>query len=129
MFVPPEPDPTLQLTIDKVETITKEASTNGASLIVFPEAFISAYPKGLDFGAQYHEEFYNLPNFAEYAEEIILKNKPKNIITLPITPRIHNRPMTPFIPFIPPESNNKYIELNTVKSLPSKIPFIRKYIN
>ncbi len=42
----------LQLTIDKVETITKEASKNGASLVVFPEAFISAYPKGLDFGAK-----------------------------------------------------------------------------
>ena len=42
----------LQLTIDKVETITKEASANGASLVVFPEAFISAYPKGLNFGAK-----------------------------------------------------------------------------
>ena len=42
----------LQLTINKVETITKEASTNGASLIVFPEAFVSAYPKGLNFGAK-----------------------------------------------------------------------------
>ena len=42
----------LQLTIDKVETITKEASANGASLVVFPEAFISAYPKGLGFGAK-----------------------------------------------------------------------------
>ena len=42
----------LQLTIDKVETLTKEASRNGASLVVFPEAFISAYPKGLDFGAK-----------------------------------------------------------------------------
>ena len=42
----------LQLTIDKVETLTKEASRNGASLIVFPEAFISAYPKGLLFGAK-----------------------------------------------------------------------------
>ena len=41
----------LQLTLDKVECITNEASTNGASLVVFPEAFISAYPKGLDFGA------------------------------------------------------------------------------
>ena len=37
----------LELTIDKVETLTKEASRNGASLVVFPEAFISAYPKGL----------------------------------------------------------------------------------
>ena len=42
----------LQLTIDKVDTITTKAATNGASLIVFPEAFISAYPKGLDFGAK-----------------------------------------------------------------------------
>ena len=42
----------LQLTIDKVETLTKEASRNGASLVVFPEAFISAYPKGLNFGAK-----------------------------------------------------------------------------
>ena len=42
----------LQLTIDKVETLTKEASKNGASLVVFPEAFISAYPKGLVFGAK-----------------------------------------------------------------------------
>ena len=42
----------LHLTIDKVETITKEAAVNGASLVVFPEAFISAYPKGLDFGAK-----------------------------------------------------------------------------
>ena len=42
----------LKLTIDKVETITKKASTNGASLVVFPEAFISAYPKGLNFGAK-----------------------------------------------------------------------------
>ena len=41
----------LQLTLDKVESITNEASSNGASLVVFPEAFISAYPKGLDFGA------------------------------------------------------------------------------
>ena len=38
----------LKLTIDKVETLTKEASRNGASLVVFPEAFISAYPKGLN---------------------------------------------------------------------------------
>ena len=42
----------LRLTIDKVETLTKESSRNGASLVVFPEAFISAYPKGLDFGAK-----------------------------------------------------------------------------
>ena len=42
----------LKLTIDKVETITKEATSNGAKLVVFPEAFISAYPKGLNFGSK-----------------------------------------------------------------------------
>ena len=42
----------LDSTIQKVEAITKKASNKGASLVVFPEAFISAYPKGLDFGAR-----------------------------------------------------------------------------
>lgn len=42
----------LHLTIEKVEIITKKAAENNAKLIVFPEAFISAYPKGLDFGAK-----------------------------------------------------------------------------
>lgn len=42
----------LSLTIEKVESLTKEAAKNNAKLIVFPEAFISAYPKGLDFGAK-----------------------------------------------------------------------------
>ena len=39
-------------TIDKVGKISKEAAANGAKLLVFPEAFVSAYPKGLDFGAK-----------------------------------------------------------------------------
>lgn len=42
----------LQSTIEKVEVITEKASKNNAKLIVFPEAFLSAYPKGLDFGAK-----------------------------------------------------------------------------
>ena len=42
----------LHLTIEKVGSLTKEAAKNKAKLIVFPEAFISAYPKGLDFGAR-----------------------------------------------------------------------------
>ncbi|KJH52873.1 hydrolase, carbon-nitrogen family [Dictyocaulus viviparus] len=37
-------------TLDKLENLTKEAATNGAKLIVFPEAFVGGYPKGLDFG-------------------------------------------------------------------------------
>jgi len=43
-----EPLPTLA----KVRTLTASAAKSGARLVVFPEAFISAYPKGLDFGAR-----------------------------------------------------------------------------
>ena len=42
----------LSSTIDKVEYLTKKARDKNAELVVFPEAFISAYPKGLDFGAR-----------------------------------------------------------------------------
>ena len=38
-------------TIDKVHRLAGEASQQGAQLVVFPEAFVSAYPRGLDFGA------------------------------------------------------------------------------
>ncbi|KIH52977.1 aliphatic nitrilase domain protein [Ancylostoma duodenale] len=37
-------------TLDKLERLTKEAASHGARLIVFPEAFVGGYPKGLDFG-------------------------------------------------------------------------------
>ena len=39
-------------TIAKVEQLTARAAETGAELLVFPEAFISGYPKGLDFGAR-----------------------------------------------------------------------------
>jgi nitrilase len=39
-------------TIAKVERLTADAAKTGAKLIVFPEAFVSGYPKGLDFGAR-----------------------------------------------------------------------------
>lgn len=39
-------------TVDKVVQLTASAAAQGASLIVFPEAFVSAYPKGIDFGAR-----------------------------------------------------------------------------
>lgn len=38
-------------TIDKVATISADAARQDTQLIVFPEAFVSAYPKGLDFGS------------------------------------------------------------------------------
>ena len=38
-------------TIEKVQDLAGEAARKGAQLALFPEAFVSAYPKGLDFGA------------------------------------------------------------------------------
>ncbi|MHC5066231.1 MAG: nitrilase-related carbon-nitrogen hydrolase, partial [Planctomycetota bacterium] len=38
-------------TLAKVEGLLAEAAGEGAQLAVLPEAFFSAYPKGLDFGA------------------------------------------------------------------------------
>ncbi len=39
-------------TIEKVRTLADGAASQGARIAVFPEAFVSAYPKGLDFGAR-----------------------------------------------------------------------------
>jgi nitrilase len=38
-------------TLEKVSVLATKASREGAQLVVFPEAFVSAYPRGLDFGA------------------------------------------------------------------------------
>jgi len=37
-------------TIEKVHRLTQEAAANSARLVLFPEAFIPAYPRGLSFG-------------------------------------------------------------------------------
>ena len=41
-----------EATLAKVRTLTAEAASKGARIAVFPEAFLSGYPKGLDFGAR-----------------------------------------------------------------------------
>src|SRR5215470_18009505 len=38
-------------TLQKVRALTRDAASQGAQLVVFPEAFVSAYPRGLSFGA------------------------------------------------------------------------------
>jgi nitrilase len=38
-------------TLEKVCALAGEAARKGARLVLFPEAFVSAYPRGLDFGA------------------------------------------------------------------------------
>lgn len=39
-------------TLDKLADLATDAARKRAKLAVFPEAFVSAYPKGLDFGAR-----------------------------------------------------------------------------
>ncbi|HYL62000.1 MAG TPA: nitrilase-related carbon-nitrogen hydrolase [Candidatus Methylomirabilis sp.] len=38
-------------TLEKVGALCGDAARQGARLVLFPEAFVSAYPRGLDFGA------------------------------------------------------------------------------
>jgi nitrilase len=42
----------LERSITKVAELVGAAAAQGARLVVFPEAFLSGYPKGLDFGAR-----------------------------------------------------------------------------
>ena len=37
-------------TLDRVASLTGRAASEGARLVVFPEAFLGGYPKGIDFG-------------------------------------------------------------------------------
>ncbi len=39
-------------TLEKASTLVADAAGRGAQVVVFPEAFVSGYPKGLDFGAR-----------------------------------------------------------------------------
>ena len=40
-------------TLELIADWTARAADEGASLVLFPEAFVSGYPKGLDFGARF----------------------------------------------------------------------------
>jgi nitrilase len=39
-------------TLAKMERLAREAASQGAELVLFPEAFVGGYPKGIDFGAR-----------------------------------------------------------------------------
>ncbi len=41
-----------EATIEKVHSLVSQAARQGGTLVVMPEAFVSAYPAGLDFGAR-----------------------------------------------------------------------------
>jgi nitrilase len=40
-----------EATLEKAERLVAEAAATGAKLVVFPEAFVSCYPRGLNFGS------------------------------------------------------------------------------
>ncbi|MFC1665623.1 nitrilase-related carbon-nitrogen hydrolase [Pseudomonadota bacterium] len=42
----------LQRSLDKVAELSADAARQNSQLVLFPEAFLSGYPKGLDFGAR-----------------------------------------------------------------------------
>src|SRR5438477_9723803 len=42
----------LHSSLDKARALLAAAAKDGAALVVFPEAFLSGYPKGCDFGAR-----------------------------------------------------------------------------
>ncbi len=62
-------------TLERIAQLTAAAAADGAQLVVFPEAFLSGYPKGSDFGAvvgsrtmdgrdwfrRYHESSVDIP--------------------------------------------------------------------
>ena len=41
----------LQRTLEKTRDLSADAARHGAKLVLFPEAFVSAYPRGASFGA------------------------------------------------------------------------------
>ena len=80
----------LEGTLEKLRGLAADAAKDGAKLAVFPEAFVSAYPKGLDFGARigmrfpegredfrrYYESSVEVPGPAvDFLGEVAAENK------------------------------------------------------
>ena len=115
-WIVPEPNPTLSLSISNIDY--RKLDHDDCRWI-----YSSTMKK-------YHREFSELQGFINYAQRLFaiddLRKNNKYIIP-PYKPTI-NPPMTP--PMTPPNINNKdkYIKLNTNKSIPfNKIPFIKKH--
>ena len=61
-----------EASLAKLERLIGEAAGQGAELAVFPEAFVSGYPKGLDFGAVVgHRTDAGRDHFRRYFESAI----------------------------------------------------------
>jgi nitrilase len=62
----------VQQTLDKVERFTGEAARKGAKLVLFPEAFVGGYPRGMDFGATVgHRSPEGREQYRQYWEQAI----------------------------------------------------------
>lgn len=60
-------------TLAKTNKLLAEAADKGAHLVLFPEAFVCAYPKGLDFGARVGMRFpYGREDFRRYFESAVV---------------------------------------------------------
>lgn len=58
--------------VNKAVELIKEAGTNGAKIILFPEAFISAYPRGMAFGTKVgSRDTTGRTDFQRYSESSI----------------------------------------------------------
>jgi len=56
-----------EATLEKVAKIASQAAQQNVQLVLFPEAFVSGYPKGLDFGARVGMRFpYGRDDFLRY---------------------------------------------------------------
>jgi nitrilase len=61
-----------EATLAKVQKLIGDAANSGAQLVLFPEAFVSGYPKGLDFGARVGMRFpYGRDDFLRYFESAV----------------------------------------------------------
>jgi nitrilase len=62
----------MEATLTKTKKLLEDAAGTGAQLVLFPEAFVSAYPKGLDFGARLGMRFpYGRDDYLRYFESSV----------------------------------------------------------
>ncbi|WP_454726697.1 MULTISPECIES: carbon-nitrogen hydrolase family protein [Cupriavidus] len=68
-------------TLAKLADLTSDAARRGAKLVVFPEAFVGGYPKGLDFGARLGTRSdEGRDEFRRYYEGAIEENGPESAL-------------------------------------------------
>lgn len=65
-------------TVDKAVALTREAATKGAKIVLFPEAFVPCYPRGMSFGAKVGRRLEEgRKDFRRYYENSMTDNGPE----------------------------------------------------